>query len=353
MFNRLKKIAKNFVPKSWRMVIGNCQWMRGGDLYTLSKRLKQNERNQFMLKGFLLKQQYPAIAADQGYKLAINKFEDKAYSQNGEDGMLLYIFSKIGVTNRCFVEFGIGDGKECNTANLALNFGWRGLLMDGSEEYVALAKQYYKNELYYKRQLGDRSSDVKIAHCFVTVDNINPVLRSNGMEGEIDLLSIDIDGNEYWIWKAITAINPRVVVIEYNASMGDKESITVKYDPEFDKHNFIPFNFYYGASLAALTKLAHSKGYILVGCDSTGLNAFFIRGDAAGGKFTPLPPAPLEISFLTGHGHPPASQAGKTVVTGFTNVSVEEAYFPIARRCRVMSREEQFERLSHYDFDHI
>ena len=321
MFNRLKKIAKNFAPKSWQMIIANLSWMRGGDLYVLAKRLKTSERNQYVLKGTLLKQQYFSIAAGQEYKLDINKFEDKAYSQNGEDGILLHIFSKIAVTNRCFVEFGIGDGKECNTANLALNFGWRGLLMDGSEEYVASAKHYYKNELYYKMQLKDRSADVKIAHCFVTVDNINPVLRSNGIEGEIDLLSIDIDGNEYWIWKAITAITPRVVVIEYNASMGPRESITVKYDPNFDKHNFVPFNFYYGASLTALTKLARSKGYILVGCDSTGLNAFFVRKDAARGKFT--------------------------------DVSVTEAYFPIARRCRVMNQEEQFERLRHYDFDHV
>ncbi len=303
------------------MAMTNFQWLRSADLYLLAKRLKRNERDLDRLRSTMLKQRYPSIAADQGYKLEINKFEDKLYSQNGEDGMLLYIFSKIGVTNRRFVEFGIGDGRECNTANLALNFGWRGLLMDGSKEYVALAKQYYKNELYYKRQLKDRSRDVKVVYCFVTTDNINAVLRDNGIEGEIDLLSIDIDGNEYWIWKTITAINPRVVVIEYNASMGDKESITVKYDPEFDKHNYVPFNFYYGASLAALTKLAHSKGYILAGCDSTGLNAFFIRGDSARGKFA--------------------------------DVSVEEAYFPIARRCRVISQEEQFERLKHYDFDHV
>ncbi len=303
------------------MAMTNFQWLRSADLYLLAKRLKRNGRDLDLLKSTILKQRYPSIAVDPGYKLKINAFEDKLYSQNGEDGILLCIFSTIGVTNRQFVEFGIGDGRECNTANLALNFGWRGLLMDGSEEYIARAKHYYKNELYYKRQLKDRSSDVKIAHCFVTANNINSVLRSNGVAGEIDLLSIDIDGNEYWIWKAITAITPRVVVIEYNASMGSTESITVKYDQNFDKHNYVPFNFYYGASLTALTKLARSKGYILVGCDSTGLNAFFVRKDAARGKFT--------------------------------DVSVEEAYFPIARRCKVMSAQEQFERLRHYDFDQV
>ena len=103
--------------------------------------------------------------------------------------------------------------------------------------------------------------------------------------------------------------------------MGSEEPITVKYDPNFDKHHYVPFNFYYGASLAALTKLAHAKGYILVGCESTGTNAFFIRQDAAAGKFTDVP--------------------------------VSKAFFPLARRCRVMNAQEQFERLRQYDFERV
>ncbi len=321
MVKRLYAMIKRFIPRSWRVALPNFRWMRQGDLYLLAKRLKQTERHYFLMKGFEMKRQYPAVAADPGHALELNRYEDKLYSQNGEDGILLYIFSKIGLTNRRFVEFGIGDGRECNTANLSLNFGWRGLLMDGNKESAALAGRYYRDELYHKREPQDRSADVRVLHAMVTAENINTLLRENGISGEIDLLSIDIDGNEYWVWKAITAIHPQVVVIEYNASMGSEEPITVKYDPNFDKHHYVPFNFYYGASLAALTKLAHAKGYILVGCESTGTNAFFIRQDAAAGKFTDVP--------------------------------VSKAFFPLARRCRVMNAQEQFERLRQYDFERV
>ena len=234
---------------------------------------------------------------------------------DGEDGILQYIFSQIGTFNCCFVEFGMGNGKECNTANLSLNFGWHGLLMDSEERNVAYAKHHYEN------RLGGRASGVKITQCWVTAENINSTLLYNGMQGEIDLLSIDIDGNDYWVWKEIYVIEPRVVVIEYNASMGHEKSLAVKYDENFVRSEKHPSGWYHGASLAALTKLANAKGYILVGCDCSGINAFFVCKDIARKKLA--------------------------------EVSVQEAYFPNSSRLEKLSTQEQFELIKHLDFVEI
>jgi len=224
---------------------------------------------------------------------------------------VLCIFSKIGVANRTFVEIGVEDGKECNTANLSLNFGWRGMMVDAGKDSLERAKHFYQEKL------GDSASKVKIAYCFVTAENVNQLISENGIRGEIDLLSIDIDGNDYWIWKAINVINPRVVVMEYNASFGSDKSMTIKYDP-----NFKSSSIYYGASLVALRKLANTKGYILVGCESHGIDAFFVRQDIAQGKFIELDP--------------------------------REAWYPHSQRSKNMgSAEKQFEQIDLSGFDQV
>lgn len=265
LFNQaLKKI----LPKSWLRVIDNAAQH--------SERLDSQEWKLRRISEFLIRQQYGQIAHEHALKSDVNQHEFGVYSQSGEDGILAYIFSKVGATHRYFVEFGIGDGSECNTANLSINFGWKGLLLDREEQNVAAAR------LHYQRMLKARSSNVNIVRYQVTAENINQALIDNGPEGEIDLLSIDIDGNDYWVWKAITVINPRVVVIEYNAALGDEESLVIKYDPNFRVNSWVN----YGASLAALTKLAHSKDYVLVGCESRGVNAVFVRRDTAAGRFT-------------------------------------------------------------------
>jgi hypothetical protein len=141
--------------------------------------------------------------------------------------------------------------------------------MDCEEENVADARRVFRDE-----GAGDR---VRIVQCFVTAENIDGVLEANGMTGDVDLLSIDIDGNDWWVWNAITAIRPRVVAIEYNASFGPDESLTVEYDPDFDRKAKHASGWYHGASIAALESLARRRGYALVGADSSGINAFFVR----------------------------------------------------------------------------
>lgn len=195
--------------------------------------------------------------------------ELKIYSQHGEDGILLWLFSVIGSTDRRFVEFGIGDGSECNTANLARHWGWSGLLLERDGDFAAAGRNLYAD------------LPVEVEQAIVTPETINQLLDDHELGGEFDLLSIDVDGYDYWIWNAISA-RPRLLVIEYNASFGPHRSVTVPFVPEFSFDANFRGGLYHGASLAALTCLSHRKGYSLVGTDSSGTNAFFIRDDCVG-----------------------------------------------------------------------
>jgi hypothetical protein len=271
-------------------------------------RLNTIEENQRLLLGLHYDQNDEGLNSRTIFKGR----EFKVYSQNGEDGLLLYIFSKIGTTNKRFVEFGIGGGIECNTANLSINHGWNGLLIDGGKNNVRRAK------FYYQRRPEIKPSQVRIVQSFVTAENINMVLLDNDIKGEIDLLSIDIDGNDYSVWKAIRDVRPRVVVIEYNASLGSDTSLTIKYDPQFSVPKKYPRCWYHGASLAALAKLGNSKGYVLVGADSTGTNAFFVLREIAHGKLR--------------------------------EVSIEEAFYAHLRRLRKASVEEQYRLIEHLNW---
>lgn len=254
------------------------------DGYRLIKQqVGEHDRRLRNLSHILLVSQYPAIAQSVQFKDGINAHGFKCFSQNNEDGILLYLFSKIGVINRRFVEFGVQDGRQCNTANLSLNFGWSGLLMEADARHVEAAKKFYQD------MMGVSAVNARIIQGFVTAENIDMLLLENNLKGEIDLLSIDIDGNDYWVWKAISAVTPSVAVIEYNAAFGADRSVTIPYDPSFSVHGRDPSGVFYGASLTALTKLAAQKGYVLVGCDSNGVNAFFVRRELAEGKLPEVP----------------------------------------------------------------
>lgn len=198
----------------------------------------------------------------------------KNFSQTDEDGILLYIFSIIGSTNQKCIEICAGDGIECNTANLIIHHGWTGLLIDGDKKNVLNGEQFYRTHP------NTRIFPPRFLHAWITRENINQIIQVNGYEGDIDLLSIDIDGMDYWIWDAIEAVKPRVVVIEYQDILGPEKSLTVPYKADFNAYIYpttagMP-NFC-GASLPALVKLGRKKGYRLVGCNRYGYNAFFIK----------------------------------------------------------------------------
>jgi len=230
-------------------------------------------------------------------KFNINLHEEKIYSQNGEDGILQFIFSKIGTTNRFFVEFGVENGLECNTRYLLEKKGWKGLMMDYSEEKQINLK-YFLERAWYKRKLGfsekirkvkgslkkiteypKSAIQLEIKNEKVTAENIQGLFQKYNVPKNFDLLSIDIDYNDYWVWKSIVDYHPRVVVIEYNSSLLPTESRVVPYDPDarWDGTN------YFGSSLLALYNLGLKKGYTLVGCDSKGINTFFVKNELVKG----------------------------------------------------------------------
>jgi hypothetical protein len=197
----------------------------------------------------------------------------RVFSQNDEDGILLYIFSLIGATNRKCVEICAGDGIECNTANLIINHRWIGLLCDGNKKNVRKAKQFYSNHP------DTRFWPPAIVLEWITKDNVNQIIQENGFYNDIDLLSLDIDGIDYWLWKEISCISPRVVVLEFNHLLGPEISVSVPYRDDFVAE-FTQFGSdYAGASLKAFVKLGKEKGYRLVGTNMICTNAFFVRED--------------------------------------------------------------------------
>ncbi|SRR5579885_283836 len=197
--------------------------------------------------------------------------EFRSFSQNGEDGILLYIFSLIGATNKKCVEICAGNGIQSNTANLIINHGWIGLLFDGSERNVKVGGEFYS------KSKDTLTWPPKFIRAWITKQNVNELIKNNGFEGEVDLLCLDMDGVDWWIWKTIDCISPRVVVIEYNNLWGPEKSVTIPYRADFVSESTKYGHDYAGASLLAFVKLGKEKGYRLVGCQRYGFNAFFIK----------------------------------------------------------------------------
>ena len=215
-----------------------------------------------------------AVHAKAGSAQTVHTWECSVFSQNGEDGILMNLFGRIGADSCLAVEFGCGNGSECNSANLVIGFGWAALLLDADRSNVDKARRFFD------RRLGAAMQRVTVEEALVTPENVGELVGRGSSEP--DLLSIDIDGNDYWVWSALTDVRPRVVVIEYNASFGREQAVTVAFDAEFDRYARHPSGYYHGASLEALRRLGARQGYRLVGCDSAGVNAFFVRDDIAG-----------------------------------------------------------------------
>ena len=194
------------------------------------------------------------------------KYGFKAYSQTDEDGIIQEIFQRIGVTNKTFIEIGVGDGLENNTLFLLLK-GWKGFWVDGDLKNI---KAIHHKFLFLKN-----SGRLSIKQAWIDKDNIDSLINDFGLPQEIDLLSIDIDGNDYHVFKNIVSLNPRVVVIEYNATLPPPVKWVMTYDQCHTKTN----TDYFGASLKSFEYLFQKKGYLLVGCNIIGVNAFFVRKD--------------------------------------------------------------------------
>ncbi len=203
----------------------------------------------------------------------LNRFEFQVFSQFGEDGIIREIFRRIGTTNKYFVEFGVENGTETNTTYLLFQ-GWKGLWIDGGTEFTNEIKESFAKAISRKQ--------LTVIKDFITAENIESLFARGEVPAEFDLLSIDIDRNDYYVWEAITHYKPRVVVIEYNSIFRPGDHFVVDYDANamWDKTSNC------GASLTAMEKLGLEKGYRLVGSSFAGLNAFFVREDVMGDHFT-------------------------------------------------------------------
>jgi hypothetical protein len=197
----------------------------------------------------------------------LNQQEYRVFSQHREDGIIEFLLDAVDDDLGKFVEFGFAPA-ENNCLALAIKRGFGGLFMDASDSGCSQARKAY-DLLGLER--------VKTRNAFLTRENLNELISMVGFNGEIDVLSIDVDGNDYWFWECLECVDPRIVVIEYNASFGPQATVSVPYDKSFVRYRAHESGFYHGCSLAALEHLGKQRGYRLVGVDETGVNAFFVK----------------------------------------------------------------------------
>jgi len=238
-----------------------------------------------------------------GLILDLHQAEFKVFSQFGDDGIIQYLVHRLQPLPDTFVEFGVENYRESNTRFLLQNNNWRGLVFDADENSITYIQQ---DEIYWRHTLTARRA-------FITRENINELLHEAGFVGEIGLLSIDIDGNDYWIWEKIAIADPVIVIMEYNCIFGADLAVAVPYQPQFARHQAHYSGQFWGASLQALKLLADRKGYSLVGCNSAGNNAYFVRNDTVADQ----PVLSVQEAFVDGRFRDSRDEKGKlTYLTG-------------------------------------
>lgn len=263
LFNLPKTVVKKILGFSYRF------YEIASQIETISKKIDEAK----ILTGKSLINQIKS----QGIYDDIQHTEFKVFSQFGDDGIIQYLINNVEIENKIFIEFGVENYVESNTRFLLINNNWKGLVIDGSQKNIDYIK---KDEIYWKH-------DLTAVNAFIDRDNINEIILKSGLTGRIGILSIDIDGNDYWIWEAINVVDPVIVIVEYNSVFGGKNAVTIPYQPDFYRTKSHYSNLYWGCSLKALCLLAEKKGYVFVGSISVGNNAYFVRQDKLG-KMKPL-----------------------------------------------------------------
>jgi hypothetical protein len=241
---------RDTLVSAWRRL---RDWVQGTD---------QHERSRELVGTMLARQ-----VAQVRQPASLAEVEFRVHSQFGDDGILQWLVARLPSLPRRFVEFGVEDYTEANTRFLMVNNGWRGLVMDGSVENMARLR---RRKWFWRHDLEART-------CFVTRENVDSEIARWARGEPVGLLHIDVDGNDYWLWDAVRSIAPGIVIMEYNAVFGADRAITIPYQPDFRRLAAHHSGQYFGASLAALTHLANAKGYALIGCNSAGNNAYFVR----------------------------------------------------------------------------
>jgi hypothetical protein len=249
----LKQLSESFDPTNARLLFN--------ELASANQGVQQ-----------LLHYTYRQLHAQRKLPAQLGEAGFRCFSQNDEDGLLLYIFTLIGTTNKRVIEMCAGEGIECNASNLIINHGWHGLLFDGNEQNIAAGIRFYA------KCPDTCSRPPQLVHAWITAENVNDLIVTHKFDGDIDLLSLDLDGMDYWIWKALTCVRPRVVVLEFTPLWGPYKAVTLPYKPDFQM-NWDRQPWCCGASLSAFVKLGRERGYRLVGTNRFGFNAVFLRAD--------------------------------------------------------------------------
>ena len=198
--------------------------------------------------------------------------EFRVFSQFGEDGIIQHLIHHVPIADEVFVELGVDDYRESNTRFLLVNDNWRGLIVDADDAHRRFVEA---TGLAWRHTLDARAA-------YVDRDNVNALITGAGIGGDIGLLSLDIDGHDYWVLRELEAVSPRILVLEYNSTFGPDAAVTVPYEAGFWRGQAHASFLYWGASLAALTRAAETKGMALVGGNSAGNNAFYVRRDVLG-----------------------------------------------------------------------
>jgi hypothetical protein len=294
MRNRIKSYIASFLPKT------DNQYILIKKLLNSSSRDKEKVLIQ---NGKLLSH------AQQNWKIEkLSDSEFQVFSQWGDDGIIQYLIQKIK-PKPIFIEFGVEDYQESNTRFLLHNNNWKGLVIDGSEKHI---KKIKNSDEYWK-------FDLTAVCSFITKENINQIFIDHSFQGEVGILSIDIDGNDYWVWKSIEAVNPEIIITEYNSVFGPNRTITIPYNANFMRIDGHYSYLYWGASLGAFVQLSQEKGYTFVGTNSAGNNAYFVRND----KMVFLPDLTKNYEFVYSKYRESRDPSGKlTFLSGSERINI-------------------------------
>ena len=269
----MKRLIKMCINKFRNEFLSGYPFTEKSELEALDNRIRYQLDDSKILTGKMLAMYNGSKEVEEVKSL--QEVEFKVFSQFGEDGIIQFLISHMEIPNPIFIEFGVEDYLESNTRFLMSNNNWSGLVMDASESHIAHIRRqpyFWKQNLIAKR-------------CFVTKDNINQLISEEGIEEDVGLFSVDVGGNDYWIWDALEVISPRIVICEWNSVYGPDAIITIPYDENFSSETRYDYHYsglYSGASLGALKHLAGKKGYSFVGSNLAANNAFFVRKDVAG-----------------------------------------------------------------------
>ncbi|MAJ29262.1 hypothetical protein CBD41_07560 [bacterium TMED181] len=226
-----------------------------------------------------------STAPDSGAAQPLEDYEAGCHSQNGEDGCLLEILSRIGSTRGVVVEIGCGAAVESNSALLISEFGWQGILIDADGQQIMKAKEFYRAE--------NVLDSVQLNQCMVSPENADGLISEMLLGRDVNVISIDVDGWDFWIWNALASYRPAVFVIEVNASFGSEASVTIPYSYSALGHDPYHHEFrgwHHGASVSAMVALGKRLGYSLVHIESSGTNAFFVHNEAMNSSLKEIEP---------------------------------------------------------------